>query len=251
MPEWLDLKENVTHLVMKRISGMVVANRMDTKVHFAPMLAHWFVLDALLIADEANSKGMHANALAATRPCVEAISIIELGICRHPLAESVLFQWNRGELTPGKVRAWLQDNVWPRYGSGLLLEPWSDFMREFAKAIQPYAHYAPELAQWQFRLHRFPDIRSANADNEAVIEVRPRAFDTQKATRIKLFHALLVYVLARISVAANGNDRDFSAAVTRFGIALGKSRYLDGEGSNWSPQFWASVWERGGGTILE
>ena len=37
----------------------------------------------------------------------------------------------------------------------------------------------------------------------------------------------------------------------RRGVALGKSRYLDGHQTEWSQQFWAMVWERGGGTILE
>lgn len=57
------------------------------------MLAHWFVLDTLLLASQANRDGMHANALALTRQCVEAISITELGVCGHPDAEAILLKW--------------------------------------------------------------------------------------------------------------------------------------------------------------
>jgi hypothetical protein len=224
---------------------------MIPQVRSAPMLAHWFVLDTLLLANQANREGMHANALALTRQCVEAISIIELGICGHPEAQAVLLKWDSDDLTPGKLRAWLQANVWPNYGNGLWQEPWSTFMREFAGAIQPYAYYGRSLAQWQLRLHRFHDASEPNADSHAIVEMVPRAYDPQKATRITLFHALLTYVLGRIWSAANPSDADFSALMGRLGTALGKSRYLDGHQTNWSQQFWAMVWERGGGTILE
>lgn len=124
-------------------------------------------------------------------------------------------------------------------------------MREFAGAIQPYAHYSRSLAQWQLRLHRLYDAAEPNADLKTLIELRPRAYDPQKATRISLFHALLHYTLGRIWIASHGGDIEFVALVTRLGGALGRSRYLDGQQTAWSQQFWAMVWERGGGTILE
>lgn len=250
-PEWFEISEEATTSIMKRIAAGVSDIQMIPQVRSAPMLAHWFVLDTLLLANQANREGMHANALALTRQCVEAISIIELGVCSHPESEAILLRWDSDDLTPGKLRAWLQANVWTSYGNGLWHEPWSTFMREFATAIQPYAHYSRSLAQWQLRLHRFPDAREPNADTHAIIEMIPRAYDAQKATRITLFHALLSYVLGRIWLAANPADAEFAATITRLGTALGKSRYLDGHQTNWSQQFWAIVWERGGGTILE
>jgi hypothetical protein len=39
--------------------------------------------------------------------------------------------------------------------------------------------------------------------------------------------------------------------MARLGSALGKSRHLDGHQTDWSRQFWAMVWERGDGTLLE
>ena len=245
-PEWFELSDQATSGIMHRIANAVSANTMSVQVRSAPKLAHWFILDTLLLANQANRDGMHANALALTRQCVEAIGVVELGVCGHPDAEAMLLKWDADELTAGKLRAWLQAHVWTAYGSGLWNEPWSTFMREFAGAIQPYAHYGRSLAQWQVRLHRFHDGGSPNTDAHAIIEMRPRAYDAQKATRITLFHALLSYVLGRIWQAANPKDIEFAALMTRLGGALGNSRYLDGHQTDWSQQFWAMVWERGG-----
>jgi hypothetical protein len=250
-PDWFAISEEATSQIMARISAAVTVNEMVPQVKSASMLAHWFVLDTLLLANQANRDGMHANALALTRQCVEAISVIELGICGHPDAEAALLKWDADDLTPGKLRAWLQANLWSNYGSGLWNEPWSTFMREFADAVQPYAHYSRGLAQWQLRLHRFYDASEPGADMHAIIEMRPRAYDERKATRITLFHALLAYVLGRIWLAANPADAGFANLMARLGAALGKSRYLDGHQTDWGQQFWAMVWERGGGTILE
>lgn len=250
-PEWFAIGEEITEKVMRRIADGVAGIEMLPQVRSAPMLAHWFLLDTLLLANQANRDGMHANALSLTRQCVEATSVIELGICGHADAAAVLLKWDADDITPGKLRAWLQANVWPAYGPGLWSEPWPTFMREFASAVQPYAHYSRSLAQWQLRLHRFHDADDPNADSHAVVEMRPRAYDAQKATRITLFHALISYVLGRIWLVANPSDAAFAALVERFGNALGRSRYLDGHQTDWSQQFWAMVWERGGGTILE
>ena len=212
------------------------------------MQAHWFVLDSLFLASRANKEGMHANALALTRQCIEAISVIEMGLA-SPSADDVLARWERDEVTAGEVRKWLSANVWPSYGSGLWSESWSDFMAHLARAIQPYAHYTTKLAQWQLRLC------SARLDGNpltAVVESRPRAYDPQKATRITLFHGILTFAMARIWIAASRqSDQSFQALINRFGKALGESKYLDGRQTNWEQQFWAMVWGGDGRTVLE
>ena len=250
IPEWFTASEATTGEVMQRIAGSVRDLHMAEQVRSAPMLAHWFLLDTLLLANQANRDGMHANALALTRQCVEAIGVVELGVCGHREAEAVLAAWDADRLTPGKLRAWLERNAWPRYGSGLWTEPWSAFMREFAGAVQPYAHYGPSLAQWQVRL--IGAAPQGHADfPHALIGMKPRAYDPQKATRITLFHAILTFALGRVWIAANPEDRAFAALVNRLRVALGKSRYLDGHQTDWSHQFWAMMWHRDGNTILE
>jgi hypothetical protein len=251
-PEWFLLSEETTPHVMGRIAKAVSDCQMSIQVRMYPTLAHWFMLDSLLLANKANRDGMHANALSLTRQRLEALGLIELGICGHKDSESIVLKWDRDELTAGKLRAWLEQNVWPQYGSGLWNESWSTFMREFAAALQPYAHYGSKLAQWQVRL--LPGVVNEQSSSEpvmALIEARPRAYDPQKATRITLFHAVLIYALGRIWVAGNQGDAPFSAQIVRLGAALGKSRYLDGHATNWSQQFWAMVWSSDGDTLLE
>lgn len=252
VPEWFSLGEEANPQVMRRIADAVSSDGLPFHVQAAATMAHWFVLDSMLLANQANRDGMHANALALLRSGVEAISVIELTISKHPDAESVLAKWNEDRISAGKLRGWLQENVWPGYGTGLWDEPWSAFMREFAGAVQPYAHYGRSLAQWQFGETRFMEtLEDPTAPITGLMEMRPRAYDPQKATRITLFNALLVYVLGRVWISAAGHDTPFAELMKHFGSALGKSRYLDGHQTDWSQQFWAMVWERGGNTILE
>ena len=251
VPEWFRLSEELTSSVMERIAQAAHDCKLSIEVRSAPMLAHWFMLDSMLLANRANREGMHANALSLTRQCLEALSVIELGICGHDHAESTLQKWDNDLLSPGKLRAWLENNVWSSYGTGLWAEPWATFMREFAAALQPYAHYCSKLAQWQVRLIPGSPQEDADGRHTALMEMRPRAYDPQKATRITLFHAILAYALGRIWMAHHKGDVDFRAGITRLGAALGKSRYLDGHETNWGQQFWAMVWSKDGNTVLE
>lgn len=200
------------------------------------------------IAYEANKAGIHANALSQTRYCIEALAIIELGMCRKHGREAILEDWLKGKASPGKVRQWLAKEVWPSYGPGLWSESWEDFMAKLAGAVQPYAHYTSQLAQWQSRLH-FADP----TESTACIESGPVVYDPQKATRITLYHSILNYTLGRIWLAnCTSEDARFLEIVSRLGEALGKSRYLDGHHTNWDQQFWAMVWDlRTGSPNLE
>ncbi len=249
IPEWFRLNEEATPLVMKGVSAATAANNMGIQVRSTPMLAHWFMLDSLLLANQANREGMHANALSLTRQCLEALNVVELGICGYKEAEIILERWDSDKITAGKLRAWLQNNVWPQYGAGMWSEPWSVFMREFASALQPYAHYSSKLAQWQVRL--LPGISNENGSIKALIEMKPRAYDSQKATRITMFHAILTYALGRIYIAAHKNEKELNQLIIRLGSALGSSRYLDGHATDWGQQFWAMLWSKDGNTILE
>ena len=246
IPEWFILTEEATPTVMGRISAATSAIHMPLQVKFLPQKAHWFLLDSLLLANQANREGMHANALSLTRQCVEAMSVVELGLCGHKDAESTLHQWEKDDLTPGKLRAWLEANVWPAYGSGLWTESWASFMRQFAAALQPYAHYSTKLSQWQDQL--LPD--SGDDQTHKLVRIAPRAYDPQKATRITLLHGILTYVLGRIHLAGH-KDPELAPLVLRLGSALSKSQYLDGHATDWSQQFWAMLWSTSGATVLE
>lgn len=245
-PEWFVRTEEATSEVMGRIASATNAASMSLQVRFLPQKAHWFLLDSLFLANQANRDGMHANALSLTRQCVEAISVLELGLCSHKDAESTLIKWEQDGLTPGKLRAWLEANVWPTYGSGLWTESWATFMRQFAAALQPYAHYSTMLSQWQDQL--LPD--NGSDQTHKMVRIAPRAYDPQKSTRITLLHAILTYILGRIYLADH-NDLELSPLVLRLGSALSSSKYLDGHATDWSQQFWAMLWSTTGETVLE
>lgn len=234
---------------MEHVRAAIEARTLPLQVKFAPSLAHWFVLDSLHLANEANRAGMHANALALTRQCIEAFSVIELGICAHPGAADMLHKWWDDTITAGQLRRWLSEQVWSQYGSGLWHEPWSDFMANLGSAVQAYAHYTSKLSQWQLRFLGGPPGQMANH----VIEIKPRAYDAQKATRISLYHGILTYALGRMVLATQSQiDDEFRALITRLGKALGESRYLDGHRTDWPQQFWAMTWSgETGSPILE
>ena len=247
-PEWFSLTNEATGPIMSRVAAALQDNGLSVQHKQFPLMAHWFFLDSLFYANTANRDGAHANALSITRQCIETMSVMELGMCRHPEREDMLAKWWGGKATPGQMRKWLSEKVWPNYGSGLWTESWEDFMARLSGAVQPYAHYTGQLSQWQM------GFRSMSPDNKtAIAELGPRAYDSQKATRITLFHAILTYALGRIEMATTNNpDPEVDALVRRFGKALGKSKYLDGHATNWDQQFWSMVWLRGTGeTILE
>lgn len=233
---------------MERVAEALQHAGLPVEKKYFPIMAHYFFLDSLYYANTANRDGAHANALAITRQCLEAMSVIELGMCRHPDREDILGKWWSGDVTPGQMRKWLASNVWPEYGSGLWSESWEDFMARLSRAVQPYAHYTGQLSQWQMG---FKSVYPGT--NTAVADLGPRAYDGQKATRITLFHAILTFCLGRIVVAtATKPDPEFDALVRRFGKAISKSKYLDGHSTDWDQQFWSMVWLQGSGdTILE
>lgn len=54
IPQWFTIAEEATPHVMRRIAEAVSSNAMGLQVKSASMLAHWFTLDSLLLANQAN-----------------------------------------------------------------------------------------------------------------------------------------------------------------------------------------------------
>jgi len=238
-PEWFVLSDEARPLTLQRLAESLDNLRLPLQIRTAPLQAFWFLSNSLFLASQANQDGMHANALSITRQCIEAISVIELGLSQLPGAEQMLLRWEKDEKTAGEIRKWLASHAWPAYGQGLWSEPWSDFITRLAKAIQPYAHYSAKLSQWQMRVREF-SRDGEEGELHAIVEYGPRKYDPQKATRITLYHALLIFTLARIWLATVGqSDKTFGALVDRLRTALGKSVYLDGEETNRDQQFWS------------
>jgi hypothetical protein len=246
LPDWFTTAEEANPGILERIAAATRNLKLPLKVALPPTEAFWFLLNSMQIANRANRDGMHANALAITRQCLEAISILELGLVPSAEAVTLLERWQDEKVSAGEIRKWLEEHVWTSYGQGLWSEAWADFMGKLCKAIQPYPHYSPKLAQWQARLH---EVRDEPQDEgiTAIIECGPATYDPQKATRITLFHALISFALARIWIVHNrATDAAFEALIERLRVALGKSRYLDGNHTKWDEQFWAMMWFKDG-----
>jgi hypothetical protein len=247
-PEWFIKADEAFHPIYQRVGAAVDSPDLPHHLSLAPLEAFYFFVHSMKIAQDANRMGIHANALYQTRSCIEALAVIELGICRKSGREEILEDWLTGKASAGKVRKWLATQVWPSYGLGLWSECWEEFIAKLARAVQPYAHYTSQLAQWQSRLHKID-----SSESNAYIEIGPVMYDTQKATRITLYHSILHYTLGRVWIAnSTSEDKEFREMVCRLGDALGRSRYLDGHQTDWDQQFWALVWDRRtGSTHLE
>ena len=249
-PEWFILSEELLPQIMQRLARSLENLPLPVAVRTFPIQAHWFLLDSLYLANIANRDGMHANALAITRQCLESISIIELGLCGVSGSAEMLEKWSQSPQPSGALRKWLEANVWSRYGTGLWSEPWAEFMGKLCGAVQRYAHYSSDLAQWQTRLRRMED-KEDGTGYTGVLEMRPRLYDPQKATRITLYHGLVAFALARIWLASGIPDPGFESSIERLRIALGGSVYLDGNRTLWEHQFLAMMWFKDGNMCPE
>ncbi len=228
-------------LITQRLAEALQRLSLPAAVRMCPWGAYWFLCNCQRLADIANREGMHANALAITRQCLEAMSIIELGLSGVEGSEVMLEKWNHADESPGSIRKWLEQNVWHRYSSGLWSEPWAEFTGKLCRAVQPYAHYSGNLALWQTRVHNFED-KGDDKYVEGLVEFGPCVYDPQKAIRITLYHALLGFTLGRICLSRISDDAELEHSVDRLRVALSKSVYLDGSQTNWDAQFWAVLW---------
>ena len=245
-PDWFTTAEEANPRILERVASATCNLQLPLQISLMPRQAFWFLVNSMQLANRANRERMHANALSITRQCLEAISVLELGLAQTAGAASLLERWESERANAGEIRKWLEGNLWGSYGPGLWSERWADFMGKLCKAIQPYAHYSPKLAQWQSRLH---GVREDPKDGGiiAIVECGSNAYDPQKATRITLFHALLSFALARIWIANNrAADPASEALIERLRVALGRSHYLDGDHTKWDEQFWAMLWFKDG-----
>jgi hypothetical protein len=114
---------------------------------------------------------------------------------------------------------------------GLWDEPWADFFGNLARAVQPYAHYSPQLLGWQMAFHGY------GGGNRFLVKVGPAAYDALKASRIALLHALVIWTLARLLLQNSQlpDVSDLAAAVSALGNALASSKLLF-KSKNWADE---------------
>jgi hypothetical protein len=177
----------------------------------------------------ANRRGKHSAAICLVRQSVEALTIVEVGLQPPQFAEPLLFAWKAGKKTQGDLRKALERDVWPSCGKGLWDESWAEFYGNLARAVQPYAHYTPDLQGWQFATVDYDGGREFTATFGL------ETYDTLQATRITLFHMLLTWMLGRV-LLAHGQNPDVlqrRESILTLGRALGASKLLFERGQWW------------------
>jgi hypothetical protein len=240
-PAWLTLSDRLMGSTIKAAHDHLRARQgTNLTVNLSGYLATIHFAHCLDGSIDLNRDGRHAPALCLIRQCVEALTIVDLGLQPIERGDPLLNAWERDEKTHGEIRAILERDVWPSYGSGLWDEPWAEFFGNLARAVQPYAHYTPQLQRWQFAI---PPGAQLTTDRRFLARTGMNVYDPEKASRITLFHSLLAWVLGRLLVANDCGTLPASAAndFRDFGVELSRSRYLDGPASKWPEQFWPHI----------
>jgi hypothetical protein len=148
---WLEIcQENLIPLLEHTSASLSERNDLDAHVRIAPLLASCHLHQCVLSSVDANEKGRHSVAMALLRQCVEALTIVDVGLQPHEFATDVLLSWVEDRLTQGQIRKKLEAERWPQYGCGLWQESWGEYFGNLARAVQPYAHYSRTLMGWQF-----------------------------------------------------------------------------------------------------
>jgi hypothetical protein len=219
--------------------GVAVARNVDLPTASKPIpeLALCHHAGCIEAAGYANRRGKHSAAMCLVRQSLEALTVAEIGLQKPAFAAPLLKAWWTGKKSQGELRSALERDIWASYGTGLWDEPWAEFYGNFARAVQPYAHYTQELQGWQFV------TVSVGNDGTATEMTGLEAYDPLKATRITFFHMLLTWMLGRI-LLTHGQSSDVlqrRGEIIRLGQALSSSKLLFRRGEWWqqlTPNFW-------------
>lgn len=230
-PEWLVLGEDLFNPV---IAASLAATRRlvfaNPQVEPLPYMAVCHLASCLETSIDANKQGRHSVAICLVRQCLEAFTIIDIGLQDSTYAEPLLLAWSEGKKTAGQLRQNLERDIWPSYGKGLWHESWTEYFGNLAQSVHPYAHYSPELQGWQW-----VTIKSGN--RSAFMTTGPNTYDELKAARTTLLHILLIWTAGRLILA---HDKELlgledRARVLKLGSAI-KSTNLLFEEENWGLQ---------------
>jgi hypothetical protein len=216
--------------------GMGIGAARETRLSSAdlqalPYLALCHLAGCLEASMFANEKGRHSVAICLVRQCVEALTVADVGLQAPEYAEPLLQQWKSGKKSHGALRQSLESMVWPRYGTGLWNEPWAEFFRNLARAVQPYAHYTQELQGWQFA------VESYAGGTGFVAAIGLETYDPLLATRVTLMHMLVAWTLGRLLLANTVSPDVIAVAdeIKELGVRISESKLLFKRG-DWRSQ---------------
>jgi hypothetical protein len=230
---WLELcRQLLWDIVRLGLQTIEELDLGDFNLETIPHCALLHLSSCLQASAHANEKGEHAIAVCLIRQCIEALTLIEVGLQQKDYACPLLEKWRDGKKSHGNLRASLEKHVWPRYGNGLWDEPWSEFFSNLARAVQPYAHYTYELMLWQFKVLRGQDDAEGGLTFTATWN--PRVYDSRKGSQLALLQGLVGWTLGRLLLENRKTPQvsDYSERIRVFGEALSESEWLDKQ-SDW------------------
>ena len=242
-PRWLEIcQENLIPLLEHTTASLSERKDLDAHVRIAPLLASYHLHQGVLSSIEANEKGRHSVAMAMLRQCVEALTIVDVGLQPPEFATDVLLSWLEDRLTQGQIRKKLEAERWPQYGCGLWQEAWAEYFVNLARAVQPYAHYSRALMGWQFSVPATIPEPGPDEAMHVYAHIGSNAKDLLKGARVSLFVALVGWTVARL-LEENGIFCPMRGEkLKEWGKSIGASDLLDGAASSWADVFLPHLW---------
>jgi len=246
-PKWLALGEEITELAIRECLAVTNNfNPSDLQVQPIPFMSVLHFNACLSLSINANVKGWHSAAICLLRQCVEALSIIEIGLQDTKYAEPMLLDWSEGKKSHGELRKSLSVDVWPSYGSGLWDEKWSEYFTNLAKAVQPYAHYSHETQGWQW-----VNLQLLS-ESSFIVGMGPSTYDPLKASRLTLMHILVGWTLTKILLESgkSENINKYRDLIESLRDEVAKSKLLF-KGKDWATQFLPIVFFKNGYSFVD
>jgi hypothetical protein len=245
-PSWFQIGEPLLwptmHAALKKLSERRTGNM---HLDLMPECAAIHLIHCLDTSMDTNRRGRHSVAIGLVRQCVEALTLVEIGLQEQEYRNSLLEGWSNETKSQGEIRKALERDVWGRYGRGLWTETWAEFFGEFARAVQPYAHYTQLLQGWQFASPPGQQLtRSADGNYLFLAQIGLNTYDGLKGTRITLLHCLLAWTLARILLANDSDNTVDPNVIEELGTAIGKSELLGGGTLKWHQEFWPHMFDQ-------
>ena len=246
-PEWLRRTDSLIPALLGYFQDNLqdIPHISDQHLSMMPYCAalHWY--SALESSIDVNLRGHHAVALCLVRQCLEAQSVITLGLFNSRGTEHMLQRWASGTATHGQIRQYLEHEVWPSFGHrGLWGEPWADYYASINKAVHDYAHYTPTLMGWQWR-----DVGPSDEPLARMMAIGVAAYDKIKASRITAFHSVIALTMGLVLTEFTLADSDAEAQLVKDVSLLQQSLSncsLLWPKSNWEAQFAPHMFVPGG-----
>ena len=244
-PLWFKIGEPMIWPCLQAVLSVLSTRRTgNLNLDHIPKCAAIHLIHCMEASIEINRRGRHAVAIGLVRQCVESLTLIDIGLQSLSLRDQLLEAWREEKKSHGQIRMELEREAWPRYGGGLWTETWAEFFGEFARAVQPYAHYTQLLQGWQFASPPGQQLtRSSEGNFLFIAQIGLNTYDGLKASRITLLHCLIAWAVARIMVA-NGYDGAINTKqIELLGNEMGKSEFLSRGALKWHQEFWPFMFD--------